>query len=249
MIKKILKKKKSTIRLLFIYIVTILVLYTILSPYLYQKIGNVFFGRVPPLYNLNLATFFFTYAAYPILGIAAPYAHHQLSRTYFIRGNLDVALAEAKKELEVHPDHVATYYILGLTYGYMNREKEAIEAFSSYIDTHPESWAARNDKAWLQFRTGDIDGALTTIEPAATSNSINNPWVQNTYGTLLMNKKKYTEARDAFARAEAYVSTMTEASWGNAYPGNDPRIYATGLASMKSSIQSNQKLVNTYLHK
>lgn len=221
----------------------VLTIYALLTSPLYQYTGNLFFGKVPTLYNVTLAQFFFTQASYPFLGKAAPYAHYQLSRTYFIQGDLNTSISEAEKELALYPDHTRTYYILGLTYGYLNEEKKAIDMFSTFIEANPTSWAARNDKAWLQFRIGDIDGAIVTIEPIARA--IDNPWVQNTYGTLLMNKKKYTKAKLAFLNAKRIVNTMTETTWGIAYPGNDPRIYGTGLDAMKLSIESNLKLLNT----
>lgn len=224
--------------------ILILICVSISSPITY-KIGNIFFGGVSKLYNVNLANFFFKHSAYPLFGKSAPYAHHQLSRTYFIQGKLGLAMDEAKKELEVYPNHLATYYIIGLTYGYMNLEKEAIDAFSKYIKYNPTAWAPRNDKAWLQFRIGDIDGAIETIAPIATSTNLNNPWVQNTYGTLLMNKKRYKEAREAFLRARETTSTMTESVWGYAYPGNDPRIYGMGLNAMKKSIEDNLKSLDS----
>jgi tetratricopeptide (TPR) repeat protein len=207
----------------------------------YMKAGDAFFGEVPSLYNVTLAEFFFTNAAYPLLGSPAPYAHYQLSRTYFIQGKLNAALDEAEKELSFYPEHERTYYILGLTLGYLNREEEAIDAFQKFIEFDPSSWAARNDTAWLQFRIGDIDGALATIEPAVAN--AGNPWIQNTYGTLLLNKGRYAEARQALLYAQKEVNQMTEASWGAAYPGNDPRIYRIGLEAMKSSIAENLKLL------
>ncbi len=223
------------------FVVVLVFLYILLSPDTHFKIGNVFFGGVPALYNVTLANFFFARATNPIVGSIPPFAHHQLSRTYFIRGQLDVALAEAQKELEIYPEHWNTYYIIGLTLGYMNREKEAIEAFGTFIEHKPESWAAKNDKAWLQFRIGDIDGALATLLPVATSTE--NPWVQNTYGTLLLNKGRYQEAREAFENAQRVADSMTEEAWGRAYPGNDPRVYGTGLQAMRLSIASNLKLL------
>jgi hypothetical protein len=36
---------------------------------------------------------------------------------------------------------------------------------------------------------------------------------------------------------------MTEKDWGHAYPGNDPRIYSTGLNAMKTSIAQNFDLI------
>lgn len=214
--------------------------FIVLSPWAHQGFGNLFFGKVPALYNVTLARFFFERSAYPFFGDPAPYAHYQLSRTYFIQGSLGSAVEEAEKELEAYPDNKRAYYILGLTYGYLNQEKKAIEAFGKFIEWQPDSWAARNDKAWLEFRIGDIDAALATIEPV--SDKKYNPWVQNTYGTVLLNKKRYKEAKEAFLNAKKSTDTMTAEAWGGAYPGNDPRIYGTGLNAMKKSIEGNFKL-------
>jgi tetratricopeptide (TPR) repeat protein len=238
----LLKRIRGTHRYVLLPLLILIVLGCVyFSPFLYQSLGNIFFGRIEALYNIKLAKVFFNLSAYPPVGKPAPYAHYQLSRTYFLEGKLQEAVSEAEKELSLYPDHVRTYYILGLTYGYKNDEKKAIDMFSKFIESNPTSWAARNDKAWLQFRTGDIDGALETIGPVTYA--IDNPWIQNTYGTLLMNKKRCDEARAAFSYAKRYADKLTENSWGKAYPGNDPRIYGTGLSAMKLSIESNLKLL------
>ncbi|MFA5841722.1 MAG: hypothetical protein WC835_02020 [Candidatus Paceibacterota bacterium] len=230
-------------RNVFISVILLFILVVYFVPPLSYAIGNVFFGEARSLYNVRLAQFFYKTSVSPIFSSLPPrYAHHQLSRTYFIQGRLGKALEEAKKELETYPDDTTTYYILGLTYGYMNREMEAIDAFSRYIGTHPGTWAARNDKAWLQFRIGDIDGALETIKPAVGMFA-RNVWVQNTYCALLLNKKDFVGAKEACLRAKETAEAMTEESWGMAYPGNDPRIYGTGLKAMKISIEQNLKLI------
>ncbi len=220
----------------------IFVLYIGYSPKLYYNLGNIFFGGVPTLYNLTFAQSFFYQAAHPLFGKPYPYASHQLSRTYFIKGDLGTSLSIAYKELVDYPEHRATYYIIGLTLGYMNKEKEAIDAFSKYIDYNPKTWAARNDKAWLQFRIGDIDGAIATLEPVVDK-QLYNVWVQNTYCALMLQKKEYLKAKNACLQAQSVLSTMTEEAWGKAYPGNDPRIYKTGLQAMKLSVESNLKLL------
>ncbi len=224
-----------------------LILYILLSPSLHFHIGNLFFGQVPSLYNVTFAEFFYARAVHPPLGTVPEFAYHQLSRTHFIQGELDRSLEEAYKEVEIYPLHVQTYYIISLTLGYLNREKEAIEAFGKFIEYKPGSWAARNDRAWLQFRIGDIDGAMETMLPAVFLYPTN-PWVQNTYGTLLLNKEQYEEAKQAFMIAETAANQMTEAEWGRAYPGNDPRVYAAGLSGMRLSIENNLKLVNQKLN-
>ena len=222
----------------------LIVMCAFLSPQIQYRAGNLFFGEIPALYNLTIAQAFYTYAAYPLIGNAPEFAHYQLSRTYFIKGWQYEALKEAEKELELYPDNKRTYYILGLTYGYMNQEREAIEAFSKFIEAYPDSWAARNDSAWLQFRIGDIEGALQTIEPVS---NLENPWVLNTYGTLLLNSGSVLEAKEVFLRAQAVVLRLSADDWGSAYPGNDPRVYDAGLMGMKNSIEENLAIVERLL--
>lgn len=205
--------------------------------------GTIFFGKVKTLYNVKLSQIMFEHSAYNTLFKRSPeYAHYQLSRTYFIQGDLSEALFEVKKEIELYPNNTSSYYILGLTYAYMNEEKLAIDAFTKFIDTHPDTWAGRNDKAWLQFRLGDVDGALKTMEKVATTH-LANVWVQNTQCALLMNKKRYADAKVACERAGDLASSMTEDDWGFAYPGNDPRMYGTGLRAMKMSVEENLKIL------
>ena len=205
--------------------------------------GNLFFGGIKPLYNLELANKAFQVATHPLLQKLPPrYAHYQLARTYFVKGENDKALDEIKKELEVYPQDTTAYYVLGLIYGFTGRSHEGIEAFSKYIDANPRTWAARNDKAWLQFRIGDIDGALVTIEPIVKQFPYT-PWVQNTYCSLLINTTRYAEAKKVCNHAKTLIDKMTEKDWGHAYPGNDPRIYGEGLEAMRSSINENLKVL------
>lgn len=216
-----------------------------LLPVFSLTLGNIFFGGAKPLYNIKFAQAFFRHAAYPILPIRPPmYAHYQLSRTYFIQGKLSDALEEADKELKTYPRNTQTYYILGLVNGYMNRTYEAIDAFTHYIDAHPETWAGRNDKAWLQFRLGDIDGALETMQPIITRYP-ETPWVQNTYCALLINKpERHEEAKNVCALAKNLIDKMTPEDWGRAYPGNDPNIYPKGIEAMRSSATKNFDIIN-----
>ena len=249
----IFTKNSSIIKNIFKYIFVTYIIVTILSIFIFPsfsfKLGNVFFGNVPSLYNVNIAQFLYKQSVSPLLSQTVPqYAHHQLSRTHFIQGNLWGAVNEAKEELKLYPHSTSTYYILGLTYGYMNRNHEAIDAFSVYIDSFPEAWAPRNDKAWLQFRLGDIDGALETIQPIV-DNFRYTVWVQNTYCALLINKKDFINAKKACDYAQEAVNKMTEDDWGRAYPGNDPRIYNIGLQAMKKSIETNEEIIERYLSK
>jgi tetratricopeptide (TPR) repeat protein len=237
--KRFLKIEEVILTTLFIFSVCL-----IFIPITSFKLGNFFFGQNKFFYNIDLAQKFYTFSSYPISPLPAPnYAHHQLSRTYFIQGDLGTALKEAKKELELYPKNTFTYYILGLTYGYMNREEEGIDAFSKYIEHHPTTWAARNDKAWLQFRIGDFYGAIQTLEPLADTQP-GNIWIQNSYCALMISVKRYKEAEESCNKAELALNQIDEETWGVAYPGNDPRIYSLGFTATKKSISENLKIIN-----
>jgi tetratricopeptide (TPR) repeat protein len=242
LVDNVLKNKASVILTLSLA----LLLFALFSPTLNYRLGLVFFGKNNLIYNTYLARYFFTYASDPILGNPIPFADYQLARISFIQGNLDRAIYELENSFKQNPKNNKAYYLLGLIYGYQNKEYLAIDAFSTYIQKEPTTWAGRNDKAWLQFRVGDIDGALQTIEPLREQRS--NPWVQNTYGVLLMNKGKYSEAKEALFAANTVAQSMSAHDWGYAYPGNDPRIYTAGLDAMKKSIQNNLELIDKKTH-
>lgn len=217
----------------------------------FQK-GNYFFGEKNYSYNIKLAEYFYKKSVTSYVKKDNPEPvdlHYQLGRIYFIKGDLYTALEHFKREEGLYPDNAKVFYMEGLTYGYLNLEELAIVKFGEFIKLNPTSWAARNDKAWLEFRIGDIDAALTTIAPVA--HDANNPWVQNTYGTLLMNQKDYSGAKEAYLNAKRTTDSMSEKTWGGAYPGNDPRIYGVGLSAMKQSIANNLELLNslTTVHK
>lgn len=212
-------------------------------PFIFFRIGCIFFGDVKYLYNFNLAHASFLLATNPINQKLTPrYAHYQLARLYFIKGDLYRAINEGEQELALYKESDSVYYLLGLSYGFLGQTHLGIDAFSHYIEKNPETWAARNDKAWLQFRIGDFEGALKTIEPVLKYYPLT-PWVQNTHCILLINTKKYNQAKSVCEKAKVIIDNMKPEDWGHSYPGNDPRIYEEGLRMMRKSIRDNLLLI------
>jgi hypothetical protein len=86
-----------------------------------------------------------------------------------------------------------------------------------------------------------MNKVISIAEEAFKNNSTNatSPWLQNTYGTALMNVGRYLEADNALRMAQYLAGNMTEQDWGKAYPGNDPLIYGKGLESMRTTINNN----------
>jgi tetratricopeptide (TPR) repeat protein len=204
--------------------------------------GNAFFGEIKPLYNLTFARFFYTIATHPVTPVLTPWsAHYQLARTYFIEGDIFSSLDEAQEELSLNPGNYVSYYLIGLDYGYLGMPYQGINAFDHYIQGNPTSWAGRNDKAWLQFRIGDIDGAIATVEPVMQFYPYT-PWIQNTYCTLLLNTDRKKQAQEVCEHAKELIAKLTPEAWGQAYPGNDPSIYPYGLEAMKRSSERNAEL-------
>lgn len=234
--KKIMRKTQG---MSIVIVILVLALVTVLNPALSLRTGNLFFGKVSSFYNVSVAQFFFKRATSPFFGDSPLFAHYQLSRTYFIKGNFDMAIYYANKELELYPENCRTHYIRGLTYGYMNNLDSAIKDFETFnTSCVKDSWAGHNDLAWFYFRKGDIEGMLRTIEKVATKNETN-PWVQNAYGIALLNLGRYEEASIAFKKALTVANAMKEKDWGVAYPGNSPRVYEQGLNSMRDTIKEN----------
>lgn len=213
----------------------------------YFAIGNSLFGGnvgFMTMYRPTEAEYFFIKsiesADKPLM-----WTNYQLSRLSFIRGDLSRAILYANKELELYPDNCRTYYIRGLVYGYQEKLDQAIRDFEMFNSSCVmDSWAGHNDLAWFYFRKGDLLKALSTVESVIykDTNSLN-PWLQNTYGTILLNLGRETEAKDALRKALYFTENMTEEDWGRSYPGNDPRIYKEGLDSMRAIIKKNLLLL------
>lgn len=190
-------------------------------------------------YDLDLAEYFFIKANEKEK--PEQWVNYQLSRINFIRGDLNSAVSFADKELELYPDNCRTHYVRGLAYGYIDTDEslnQAILDFEKFNTCFPNTWAGHNDLAWFWFRKGNMEKVIEVIEVVIEKNK-KNPWLENTYGTALMNVGDYKKARIAFDSARKTAELMTEEVWGIAYPGNDPAVYQKGLSAMRESIEKN----------
>ncbi len=210
------------------------------DPNLFFDMGNYYFGG--GAYDLKKAEAYFRKALTLDPSMEGP--HYQLARVYFIRSDFPDALAEINAELALHPDFGRSYYVRGLIYGYSGQLAKAEADFKAFLAWKPESWAGNNDLAWIYFQEGKYAEARDTartglkIEP-------NNPWLWNSLGVALLNMDDKKGAKEAFAKALSILATMSEASWGAAYPGNNPDIYTEGFLKMKSSLEENMRLLST----
>jgi len=205
--------------------------------------GNYYFGD--GAYNLEKAEANF-YRALSYYNHAHEPILYQLGRVYFIKGELEQAVSYFDQQLEADPQFAKSYYMRGLTYGYLNDFVRAEQDFKKFIETKPNSWAAHNDLSWVYFRAGRYqeaeEQAREGLEYAA-----GNPWLQNALGAALVNQGQYEEAREPLESARRGFESMGAEGWGMAYPGNDPRIYAEGHAASLASVDKNLQLVREQL--
>jgi Tfp pilus assembly protein PilF len=197
--------------------------------------GNYFFGDGD--YNLPTAMAYYNRALRYENSTNEP-IYYQIGRVHFIRGDLDAALKAFNEQIAQNPSYMKSYYMRGLTYGYQNNFTSAADDFKTFLISKPESWAAHNDLVWILFRAGEYDSAEQYARKGLVF-APGNPWLSNALGGILINQKRFAEAIAPLTTARDGFTAMTAEDWGNAYPGNDPRVYGEGRTASIRSAEEN----------
>jgi len=197
----------------------------------------------PAFYDIARAEYFYEKAV--ALDDQYPYVHHQLARIAFLRGRFGAALAEIDKEIALYGDeHLNSYYVRGLIEGYMGRYDEAARDYERFLESHPNSWAALNDYAWVLLKAERYADALSAAD-RGLANFPDNPWLLNSSAIALYELDRWAEALEAARRASRAAEELTEGEWLTAYPGNDPKIAGEGMAALRASIADNMHRIET----
>ena len=208
----------------------------------YFQTGNYYFGDGG--YNLVKAEKYYQKAREINPELAR--LNYQIARLHFIKGNFYEAIWSINKELQFYPDYPRSYYVRGLIYGYQGNLDKSIEDFKKFLEWKPESWAWRNDLAWVYFQKGDIEAVEREARLGLDYNP-DNPWLSNIYGVALLNMGRKEEAKKALQSSLYNFERIGQKGWGAAYPGNDPRIYKKGYEETLSAIKENLALTENHL--
>ncbi|HVU75234.1 MAG TPA: tetratricopeptide repeat protein [Candidatus Paceibacterota bacterium] len=188
-------------------------------------------------YNIALAEYFFR-EAYR-LNQDLPYVLHELARISFLRGRLDLALTQINLQILSHGSSTPnSYYVRGLIEGYMGKYAAAEADYAYFVQSDPSNWAAMNDYAWVLLKAGNPTEALK-VTARGTSMYPNNPWLLNSLSIAQYELGSLQDALSTAQRAVAASQTVTRAQWLTAYPGNDPKSAAEGIASLQASALNN----------
>lgn len=169
-------------------------------------------------------------------------AYYQRGRIFFIHGRFGSALTDIKTVLALDPEFKKAYYMYGLISGYAGDFDQAEYGFREFIKRDSFNWAGYNDLAWIYFKQGEFVKTRDTARLGLTQ-APTNPWLNNIYGTALMNLGDTVGARSAFEAALTESEQMSGADWGRAYPGNDPTLYQSGIEETRSVIRHNLSLL------
>jgi tetratricopeptide (TPR) repeat protein len=212
------------------------------DPDLFLEIGNGYFGH-GKTYDIRKAEKAYVRA----IELRPDFleAHYQLGRIHFIDGRFESALAEIGEALRLDPDFRKAYYMYGLISGYKGDLDQAVWGFSEFIKRDDFNWAGYNDLAWIYFKKGDYRKMKEAAEEGLR-HAKRNPWLNNIYGTALMNLGEKDAAREAFAVAIEESEKMTSEDWGKAYPGTTGN-HSHGIEETRSVIGHNLSFSNLRL--
>ena len=105
-----------------------------------------------------------------------PITHRNAARSLMAKGDLQGAVAECTKVLELHPNSLLAYEVLcgrATAYSAMDDLDKAIRDFSSAIEikTYLNLAGPYNARAWALYKKGDLDRALADADRAIEAQS------------------------------------------------------------------------------
>lgn len=207
-------------------------------------VGNYYFGG--GAYDLTKAEKMYDRALK--IDPSIQWGHFQKGRINFINGFFNIAINEEKKELELYPENLRPYYMLGLIYGYRGYSgdlEKAAEGFRRFVEWAPSEWAGHNDLAWILNMQGNFSEAQKVVITAFDTIPVEvarNPWLWTALGIASLNTGAYNEARDAFINALSISKDMTATYFYGAYPGNDFNNAEASFRNFKSILHFNRAL-------
>lgn len=196
----------------------------------------------PDDYDLERAEYFFNEGLKRDADM--PFVHHQLARIAFLKGNFPLAMRHINTELETNPDpSPSSYYVRGLIEGFMGKYNDAAKDYEAYLRADPNNWAAINDYAWVLLKDKRYRDALVALDWGLITWP-ENPWLHNSRATALFEMGRLEEALEAAEAASRAMSSVTEASWLQAYPGNDPLIAPQGIEAFRKAVEENMHTIS-----
>lgn len=196
-----------------------------------------FDGQFEKYYDIEKAEAYFTKTLEK--DASHPYAHHQLARIAFLKGDFVTALSHINTQIEMHQDTViAAFYIRALIYGFMTEYDLAIDDYETYRSFENFGWAASNDYAWVLLKDGRPNAAIKILNEALQYYP-ENAWLLNSFTIALYEAGHVEAARREAQKAIRAAAMVSQAQWHGAYPGNDPNVAFEGVLALQEAARMN----------
>jgi tetratricopeptide (TPR) repeat protein len=126
--------------------------------------------------------------------------HNNLGDYYVRQGNLEKAIEEFKKAIELLPGYADAYHNLANTYLYMGKTDLAVENFQKALSVNPNLWQSHQSLTAIYYAQGKFPEALKEMEITIKLNP-DNPDLYSDLGIIYLRINEKLKARTAFQQA------------------------------------------------
>ena len=136
----------------------------------------------------------------------------------------------------------SSYYVRGLTLGFLGRYDEGSKDFAYYLRQDSSRWPPYEDYSWLLLKADRPAEALTVLQDGIAKFP-NNPWLLNSRASALYELGRLGDARTSAQAAMTAAHSVTTEDWMKVNPGNDPNMAPVGIQKLRDVIEHNITLI------
>jgi len=97
----------------------------------------------------------------------SPRSHNNMGDVYSNEGNIEGAIREFSKSIELKPDYADAYHNLATTYYRQGNIKEAVKIYKEAVSLNPELFESHFNLGIIYLDAGQADSAIKELQKAA----------------------------------------------------------------------------------